>query len=65
MRKFDVELNLSKLATKRVQLAHIETRLFEAKLRLETIQRQFNAKELEVTQLDTAIKLAQTPPSVS
>lgn len=65
MRKFNIELNTAKLATKKVQLSQIEARLNEAKAKLELAQSQFDTKFLEVSDLETAIKVAQSTPTVS
>ena len=65
MRKFNVELNVSKLNTKKVQLAQIDTRVAALELQLETVKLMRSAKFEEVSQLETAIKLAQSTPSVS
>jgi chromosome segregation ATPase len=65
MRKFNVELNVSKLNTLKVQLSQIETRMLELNEKYKSVQSQFEAKALQVSELETAIKLAQTTPSVS
>ena len=65
MRKFNVELNVSKLNTFKVQLAQIDTRIAALQSQLETVKLLQNAKALQVSQLETAIKLAQSTPSVS
>jgi len=65
MRKFNVELNVSKLATKKVQLSQIETRYLAAQAETERLRSQFEAKALEVRDLENSIKLAQSTPSVS
>ena len=65
MRKFNIELNVSKLNTKKVQLSQIEARLFAATEHLKTVQSQFDTKATEVSQLEAAIKLAQNTPSMS
>jgi hypothetical protein len=65
MRKFNVELNVSKLNTKKIQLSQIEARLNTAQLQLETLKAQYNTKLVEVNELEQCIKLAQTTPSVS
>jgi len=64
MRKFNIELNVSKLNTKKVQLSQIETRLAEAKERLQLVQSQYESKFAEVSELETAIKVAQSTPTV-
>ena len=65
MRKFNVELNVSKLNTFKVQLAQIDTRIAALQSQLETVKLLQNAKAQQVSQLETAIKLAQSTPSVS
>jgi hypothetical protein len=65
MRKFNIELNVSKLNTKKVQLSQIEARYKASQVETERLQSQFETKALEVSQLETAIKLAQSTPSVS
>jgi hypothetical protein len=65
MRKFNVELNVSKLNTKKVQLAQIETRYLAAQNETERLRLQFETKAKEVYDLETAIKLAQATPPVS
>jgi len=64
MRKFNVELNVAKLATKKVQLSQIETRYLAAQVKLEELRSQYEAKCLEVNELETAIKTAQFTPTV-
>jgi hypothetical protein len=65
MRKFNVELNVSKLNTLKVQLSQIENRMIELNEKYKLVQSQFEAKALQVSELETAIKLVQTTPSVS
>ena len=65
MRKLNVELNVSKLNTLKVQLSNIENRLIELSERYKTVQSQFEAKALQVSQLEASIKLAQSTPTVS
>ena len=65
MRKLNVELNVSKLNTLKVQLSQIETRMLELNERYNLVQSQFETKALQVSELETAIQLAQTTPSVS
>jgi len=64
MRKFNIELNVSKLNTKKVQLSQIETRLTEVKIRLELVQSQYEAKFAEVSDLEACITVAQSTPAV-
>lgn len=65
MRKFNVALNVSKLETKKVQLAQIESRLRSQLEAVQATKSHFEAKLAEVTQLETAIKLMQSTPTVS
>jgi uncharacterized protein involved in exopolysaccharide biosynthesis len=65
MRKFNVELNRTKLTLKQQQLAQIETQLAALQLKLADVSERYNAKKLEVTQIETAIQAAQTAQPVS
>lgn len=65
MRKFNVELNRTKLTLKQQQLAQIETQLAALQLKLADVSERYNAKKLEVTQIETAILAAQTAKPVS
>jgi peptidoglycan hydrolase CwlO-like protein len=65
MRKFNVELNVSKLNTCKVQLAQIETRLAALQSQLETVKLFQASKQSQIDALEANIKLAQSTPSVS
>jgi hypothetical protein len=65
MRKFNVELNVSKLNTKKIQLSQIEARLDAARNQVTALVSQFETKSLEVNELEQCIKLAQATPPVS
>lgn len=65
MRKFNVELNKTKLQLKKQQLSQIETQLADLITKVKSIEERKQAKLTEVFDLETAISTALNSTVVS
>ena len=65
MRKPNLELNRIKLAQKQLQLSQIENQLKELYSKIEAVTERFNAKQSEVSEIETLLAQSQTETVVS
>lgn len=65
MRQINLPLNKAKLETKKLQLAQIETQLKAVKAKLDEVSERYNAKQVEVSELDKLISEFESPKAVS
>lgn len=64
MRKINVELNVAKLATKKIQLSQIENRMYELSLKYEALNKSVVSKQAEIAEIEDCINKAQSTPAV-